>query len=209
MSLSNIFNLLVVLVLFVGCQSTRKKIEGELTKGSASVGQWSAKAMIKSHESGDASIVSLDVLAQQPQPMRVDVTTSMGMALASIVIKEDEIIYIVPKQKKYYQGPVNEEALFPVLKIKVDPKFLSAALFETSYPDWKCSAESGAITDCSTPEGVQLKWERESGVTKTVFINGAKYDVQIQVKSRNIKSQFPDGALSLKIPETYKKYKLK
>lgn len=191
-----------------GCQTLHKSAGDKISKSSP-VGQWSAKAMIKSHETGDASIVTIDILAQQPQPMRLDVTTTIGVALASIVIKDDQIEYIVPKQKKYYRGPVDPAALFPVLKIKVDPKLFSAALFEASFPDWNCAGEGGVINNCQTPEGVQIRWEREANVTKTVFINSSSYDVQIQVKSRNAKSQFPDGALALKIPESYKKYKLK
>lgn len=165
--------------------------------------------MIKSHETGDASIVTLDVLAQQPQPMRVEVTTSLGISLASIVVKENEIEYVLPKQKRYYQGPVSDAALFPVLKIKVDPKVLAAALFEASYPDWQCMAEAGVIANCSTPDGLQIKWEREGQLMKTVFINSPAFDVQIQVKSFTAKPEFPSSALALKIPDTYKKYKLK
>ena len=195
-------------VLFSGCQFFQKTKTEDVPAPSV-IGQWEAKAMIKSHQTGDASIVSLDVMAQQPQPMRVDVTTSLGISLASIVIKDDQIEYVLPKQKKYYQGPVSEGSLQPILKIKVDPKILAAAFFETSYPQWNCAAEGGALMNCATPDGVQIKWIREPQSPKTVFVTSPDFDVQIQVKSFAAKNEIPASALVLKIPENFKKYKLK
>lgn len=206
---SKVYLLLMSFYLLTACQTFRKAEPLEAVTSATIVGQWEAKAMIKSRETGDASIVSLDVLAQKPNPMRVEVTTSLGVALASILIKESEVEYIVPKQKRYYSGPLSETALLPVLKIKVDPKILTAALFETSYPDWQCKATEGIIEDCSTPDGVQLKWEREAQNKKRVSITSPLYDVQIQVKKYESKPVFPQNALVLKVPDSYKKYKLK
>jgi hypothetical protein len=197
-------------IFFVGCQSFRKQ-EAVIAPppGSAIAGQWEAKAMIKSLETGEASVVNLDVLAQKPQPMRVEVSTSLGIALASILIKAEEIEYIVPKQKKYYHGPISDQALFPILKIKVDPKLLWAAFFEEPYPDWNCKAENGLIQTCETPDGVRLKWDREESVTKRVLISSSTYDVQVQIKKFIAKSSLPGSATVLKVPEAYKKYKTK
>jgi hypothetical protein len=165
--------------------------------------------MIKSLETGEASIVTLDVVAQKPNPMRVEVTSTLGMALASILIRENDIEYIVPKQKRYFSGPISETALQPVLKIKVDPKLLSAALFEQNYPNWECQATDGILQSCSTPEGAKVAWEREAQGTKRVTILAPQFEVQIQVKKYSTRATMPDSALVLKVPESYKRYKLK
>lgn len=187
----------------------RKEKPAEILSGTAKYGQWEAKAMIKNRETGEASIVSLDVLAQKPNPIRVEVTTSLGMALASVVIKESEIEYLIPKQKKYYQGPISELSLVPVLNIKVDPRLLGAAFFETAYPDWECQADGGLLESCSAPGGVQLKWERESSNDRRVSISGPAFEVQIQTKKFIEKETLSANAFALKVPGSYKKYRLK
>ncbi len=201
--------LIMMSVLITSCQSLKKEAPVILTPGTPQIGQWEAKAMIKSLETGEASVVSLDVIGQKPNPMRMEVTTSLGIALASIVMKSDEVEYLVPKQKKYYHGPVSESALMPVLKIKVDPKVISAAFFEDSYPNWDCKADNGILSVCQTPEGVQLKWDREDPGSKRISISSSKFDVQVQIKKYTSKTEFPVSALELKVPDSYKQYKLK
>ncbi len=191
------------------CQTFKKAEEPTVSPSSVKAGQWEAKAMIKSLETGEASVVSLDVLGQKPNPMRVEVTTSMGISLASILVKENEIEYLLPKQKKYYHGPLSESSLSPVLKIKIDPRILTAAFFEESFNGWDCRADNGVMVACSTPEGVQVKWNREDPASKRVSITSPTFDVQVQIKKFVEKTELPPAALVLKVPTSYKTYKLK
>lgn len=201
--------ILLSAVLLTSCQSLKKEEPIVLQPGAPQVGQWEAKAMIKSMETGEASVVTLDVIGQKPTPMRVEVTTSLGIALASILMKAEEVEYIIPKQKKYYHGPLSETSLLPVLKIKVDPRILSAAFFEEAYPQWSCQADHGLLSMCQIADGVQLKWDREDPASKRVSISSPNFDIQVQIKKYTAKAEFPKNALELKVPESYKKYKLK
>jgi outer membrane biogenesis lipoprotein LolB len=205
---SHLFIILSWTILFASCQSLKKEEAAPVIQPAVAVGQWEAKAMIKSLETGEASVVSLDVVAQKPSPMRVEVTTSLGLALASVIVKDSEIEYVVPKQKKYYKGPMSNNALEPILKIKVDPRLFVAAFFEEPYPAWTCKAENGHLVACSTPDGVEMKWNREDPKSTRISLSSPIFDVQVQIKKFTAKSELPKSALLLKIPESFKKIQL-
>lgn len=195
--------------VLISCQSFYKSeppVEIDIQKVVG--GQWEAKAMIKNRVSGEAHVVNLDVLAKKPQNMRMEVTTSLGAALASIAMKENNIECLLPKQKKFFYGPVSEKSIYAALKIKVDPRILSAAFFETSYPEWDCQADDGFISFCKTPEGVELEWEREEEQSKRIVILGQDFEVQIQIKKFIERSDFPETVWKVKVPSGFKQIKL-
>lgn len=194
--------------LIISCQTAQKGASKSSDMQALTGGQWEAKAMIKNYDSGEASVVTLDVLAQKPQNMRMEVTTSLGIALASVAMKENNIEYILPKQKKFYKGTVSEKSMYSALKVKVDPRILSAAFFETSYPKWECQADNGVISSCMTPEGVELKWMREEGVSKRVSIVGRNFEVQVQIKKFAEKSDFAEDVWTIQPPANFKQFKL-
>lgn len=205
-------SILILLMVFqlTFCVSASKN--GKINSGERSgsvASQWEAKAMIKSLETGEANVVSLDVLGLKPNIIRMEVTSSLGIALASILIKEKEVEYILPKQKKYYHGIKSDSALFPALNIRVNPEMLSAVFFEESYPKWKCQADNGMIVACTTPEGVEVRWEREGNITRRISLSGPKFEVQVQMKNYELKSNWTDKTWALQVPEDFKKYKLK
>ena len=162
-------------VYFWGCAS-KSKIETENVPGGVTdtvAGQWEAKAMIKSLESGEANVVGLDVIGLKPNTVRMEVSSSLGIALASIVIRNQDVEYVLPKQKKYYHGAISEQSLYPALNVKINPEVLSAVFFEESYPQWNCQADNGLIVACTTPEGVKIQWERDGKVTKRITLSSS------------------------------------
>lgn len=208
MKITKWISLFFIASLVISCQTAQKKASKPSDMKTLNGGQWEAKAMIKNYDSGEASVVTLDVLAQKPQNMRMEVTTSLGIALASVAMRDNNIEYILPKQKKFYHGPVSEKSMYSALKVKVDPRILSAAFFETSYPKWECQADNGLINSCKTPEGVELKWMREEGVSKRVSIVGRNFEVQMQIKKFAEKSDFSEDVWSIQPPANFKQFKL-
>lgn len=208
MKITQWISLFFITGLIVSCQTAQKGASKKSDIQALTGGQWEAKAMIKNYDSGDASVVTLDVLAKKPQHMRMEVTTSLGIALASVAMRENDIEYILPKQKKFYHGQVSEKSIYSALKVKMDPRILSAAFFETSYPKWECQADNGLISSCITPEGVELKWMRENGVSKRVSIIGRNFEVQVQIKKFAEKSEFSDEVWTIKAPANFKQFKL-
>lgn len=200
----------LICLLATACQTFKNKSSNSLNNtNQASLNQWDAKAMIKNLETGEASVVSLDVLGIKPQNLRMEVTSTLGIALASIVIKGQNVEYILPKQKRYYHGSSSDLALYPALKIKVNPSILSTLFFEEPYPQWDCQADNGLLVACETPEGLKIKWERENDLAKRILVNGPLYEVQVQIKNHKIRNEVPEKAWVINIPTEFKKYRLK
>jgi len=50
-------------------------------------------------------IVYVDVTAQRPKNFRLEVTTSLGIHLASFARKGRRVTYLLTRQKRYRAGP--------------------------------------------------------------------------------------------------------
>jgi hypothetical protein len=172
--------------------------------------QWENKAMIKNTKTGEANVINLDIIAKKPFPMRAEVTSSMGFHLASIVIQEGEIQFLLPKSKKYFSGGLSSKSLRPILNLNLDPRLSIGALFMEPFPDWKCEAESGQLKTCKTSDGDQIVWMPKAGDSGyRVEINGENYESQFQIKPPKVDPIIKDSTFVLKIPDGFKSYTLK
>jgi hypothetical protein len=210
--LNKLFLSYLSLVIFVACSSVQKteKIEPSVLSGAEEYLQWEAKALVKNNKTGEANILSLDIIGKKPFPVRAEVSTSMGIHVASVLILEDEIQFLLPKSKKYYSGTMSPKSLKPILNVSLDPRLIVASLFdEATFPDWNCRAEEGKVIDCETPNHDKIEWfskKEESG--KRVDIKGENYEAQFQIKSQKIASSIKENTFILKIPDNFKSYKL-
>lgn len=197
--------LIISICLFQwGCQSLKKE-EVPLAAGSSpQQAQWETKTMISDKVSGKSHILNLDVLARKNEIMRLEVSTTLGLSLASILIEKGNIKYILPRQKRYFSGPLNSEALKPVLNVALDPRLLNAAFFEESYPDWSCQADHGLIVKCQLPEGVSVAWDRQNSGAKKVIIMAPQFELQMQTTKFQEKKELPKSIGTLSIPSSFK-----
>jgi hypothetical protein len=172
--------------------------------------QWEVKALIKNITTGEANILNLDIVGQKPYPVRAEVTSSMGIHLASILILEKEIRFLLPKSKKFYSGSVSPKSLGPILNVELDPRLIVASLFNESYPDWKCEAQEGEITNCETPNHDRIEWfYNKENLSKRVEIKGENYESQLQFKAQKEVINIKENVFVMKAPENYKSYLLK
>jgi hypothetical protein len=189
----------------LGCQSAPKKIVGtELKDSTKTSGQWEAQALIANLTSKESQIVKLDIINQGITNVRVEVSTSMGFHLASFVIKEKQLQYILPKIKSYYSGPMSVEAFRPVLKINLDPRLVMAAIANISYPDWSCLEVKGKLAQCTTKSNQKINWEYlDQSPLKKVKISDSKFEVQVAFKSYENKESINEKIFNLKFPSDY------
>jgi hypothetical protein len=207
------FLIFTVFPLIIACASTPNKMEETVPLGSISPEkylQWEAKALIKNTKTGEANILTLDIVGRKPYPVRTEVTTSLGIHLASILIQEKDIQFLLPKSKKYYSGEISPKSLKPILNVGLDPRLIIAALFDESFPDWKCEAQEGKTINCETPTSDKIEWfYKKDEPGKRVEIKGENYESQFQFKSQKEASSIKENTFVLKIPEDYKTYQLK
>jgi hypothetical protein len=194
---------LCLTVLFaVGC-ATQAPVPFSTSKEE---GQWEAKAQVRDLEKGTSNTVSLDVMSLRNRDLRMEVTGTLGVHVASFLLKGNEIAYAVHPQKKYYSGIATERSLRPLLKIDIDPRWLYAIFFDEPLNGWKC--EGQPVEKCQRSDGTQVVWSDRNGERKRVTISNPQFELQILVKNFMTKVQSPEKAFNLETPESYRRYKL-
>lgn len=200
-------------IFFIACTSIEKKAEvpeAPILTSTSKYFQWEAKALIKNTDTGEANILNLDIVGQKPFPIRIEANTSLGIHLASILILEKEVQFLLPNSKKFYSGPMSAKSLAPILNVALDPRLIVAALFDESFPDWSCEAQEGKIVRCDTLNKDKIEWFREKeDPGKRVEIKGVNYESQFRFEDQKEISSIKESAFVLKVPKNYRKYHLK
>jgi hypothetical protein len=175
-------------------------------------GQWEAKAQIKNLENGKTNTVSLDVVSQKDEALRMEVTGTMGVSVASFLLKGSDVAYEIHAQKRHISGPASEKALQPLLNISVDPRWLYSVFFDepVTAKDWTCEmGPDQLVGSCErSVEPVKIQWLDRQGERKRVIISNAKFELQVLVKNFETKVQSPERAFRLESNRNYKRYKL-
>ena len=121
--------------------------------GSAT-GQWRGKALIvrpAKDGKNQSTTVDLQIVAREPNALRIDVTGPMGLHLASMAANETGVRILLPREKKFLataKGTDPSRAHAPALPGQVTPNELLAILFDRPLerePGWMCSRGGSEI----------------------------------------------------------------
>mgnify|MGYP001479776232 CR=1 FL=1 len=197
----------LVLFSFVGCQSAPKRYADVLE------GQWRAKALVKDLEEARSYIVNLNINLVRNQRARMDVSTALGTGVASLVVDEREVRYILADSKRFYIGAAQANVMRPILSIPFDPRWLNNILLEEPIQEsgWTCARDSaGFLKQCQEARmGLKVTWSERHGEKKTVLLEHSKASVQIKVQSFKPKVEERKNLFVLEPPEGYKKLNLR
>ena len=193
--------------VFVACATQPVAYNSEKMQG-----QWDAKVQIQDFEHQKSNNLNLQVIAEKNRAVRMEVTGTMGVNIASLLLKGDDISYAIHTQKRFISGSASEKALMPLFSIDVDPRWLYAIFFDETIPEknWVCRKGLDLkIERCErAQDGLKIFWSERHGENKRVTLSNAKFELQILVKSFTTKVQSPERAFTLTPPEGYKRYKL-
>lgn len=173
-------SLLLSAVLFqTSCATGPKRFD------SYQEGRWQAKTLIQDLKQNKSYVVYIDVNAIRPDRVRLDVETSLGIHVASLNYNRDKVQVIVPDQRKYYHGKASKKAFSKLIPLEVDPKWLSAILFDEDLKkyDWTCEYEkSGLAKKCET-KGLTAEWLKREGGVRVVSLESKSAKIQMQLKN--------------------------
>jgi hypothetical protein len=206
--MSRIIFLLPLLVLgLIGCASAPKRTLN-FTEGN-----WRAKALIKDKEQGRSYIVNLNFNVIKNQKARMDVTSALGTGIASLVVENQEVRYLLVDSKRYYYGSPRPDVMRPILSVPFDPRWIHNLLFETPIPDksWSCTKESdGWLRECrDMVSGAVVSWANRQGDKKTVRIDHTKAFVQMNVQAFKPKVEDRKNLFELEVPNGFQKLRIR
>ena len=175
-------------------------------------GTWQARAQIKDLKTNKSDVLSMEVLSEKDKNMRLELTGTLGVRVASLLIKDEKISYAIHTQKRYFSGNVSDKSLLPLFKIALDPRWLYSVFFDEPVQgsNWKCTNDGQDLIErCEQAKtGFVVFWSDRKGENKRVLIKGADFEINVLVNAFETKVQSPDKAFNLEAPASYKRYKL-
>lgn len=193
-------------LILTSCVSAPKNM------GGIQEGHWKAKALIKDKEQSRSYIVHMNLNAIREQQARMDVMSALGTGVASLVVENKEVRYVLFDSKRFYFGPPQADVMRPILAIPFDPRWLHNILFEIPLPEktWTCVQSKGFLSECrDAVTGVKVSWTARTGVKKTILIEHSKASVQINVTSFEAKVEDRKNLFVLEAPQGYQKLRVR
>lgn len=173
-------------------------------------GQWGSKVLVKDKVKSKSFIVNVDIQAVKDKKLRMDVTAALGTPVAALVMDDDDVKYILFRQKRFYEGRATSRALKPILSIPLNPRLLYNLLFDQPIADknWSCTKdEKGFLAACESPmEGLKVTWKDRKGRRKAIYVEHEKAEIQMNISSFTPRA---DEVFSLKAPKSFKKYRIR
>jgi hypothetical protein len=198
----------ICLLVLTGCQTVPPVKLNGVTEG-----QWRGKALIKDKEQGRSYIVNMNINAVRDQRARMDVTSTLGTGVASLLVEPREVRYVLFDSKRFYFGQPQPDVMRPILAIPLDPRWIHNIVFEEPIQDkgWACTNNSaGELEECKDANsGTKITWSGRQGEKKTVLIEHAKASVQINVNTFKPKVEDRKNLFVLEAPEGYQKLRVR
>ncbi len=196
----------IFILLVSGCTSAPKKLDN------VKEGHWKAKALIKDLEQSRSYIVNLNLNAVRDDRARMDVVSTLGTGVASLVVDPQEVRYVLFDQKKFYAGAPTADAMRPILAIPFNPRWLHNILFDEELTDkgWSCTRDGEFLSECKdSVNNLKVSWSARQGEKKTVLIEHAKASVQINVQAFQPKVEDRKNLFVLEAPNGYQKLRVR
>lgn len=176
-------------------------------------GSWEAKSLIKDKKNKKTFIVKLNFKAIRDQAYRVDVFSPLGSHEASLLYRPGQLEMLDLSNKKFYRANNGEKLFSKALSVNLEPSSVFSILFDEpiSSEGWACGfKKTEAPNQCKNKkQGIEVVWSERINDKKTVEITHPNGEVQILFTSFNDKVAQPEKAFQLKIPKSFKTFKLR
>ena len=170
------------------------------------------KILVEDLKTKKSHLLNMTVKAQKDGPLRMDVTTSVGIHLFSLVTTDEGVEYILVRQKKYYRGENSEMAMKPILNMPLDPNHLRNLIFQMPIADkdWSCTDQEGVLRDClNMRRRIKVMWKKDKSDRPLIDIRYSRR-ARVQINVRDV-SEFdgdPEKTFKLKVPKSFKKVRI-
>ena len=167
-------------------------------------GEWHGKMLITDKETHKQNVVVIDALAEQPGRMRLEVSSSWGIALASVAMNGEQLTYVLPRQHRYVQTTATAESMGRLISIPLDPHVLMAVLFghTPSGDGWICTRSMMPVCKNET-QAVEIKMSRD-GDGRHLSFDAPHVSGQWNYEPATTKVEFANDTFVLNAPAGYK-----
>ncbi len=209
-----IFGLFVLALIQTGCQSTPKSeptVKGDI--GSAE-GQWRGKALARNLVTGKSGVLDIEIIAREPNQLRMEITGSFSTPIASIAMNGSEVRYILSQEKRFVSAPAGADTFSRLVPVHIPPAALLAVLFDRDLPagDWTCDRDAAThlVSFCAyKTEDVGVKWLERNGRNRRLKILSKDAEIELVLDEAKSKVEPGPNVFTLTPPDGYKRERAK
>lgn len=203
----NLFRVFLFSLSFTifSCQSQPAKV---LTLGSAVLIE--SKALIKTKD--DSNTVSIEIRRLDQRAIRMDITGTLGVSVASVLLTPHQISYLLYSSHEYVQGPFHEKTLYPIFKKNIDPLVFWRVIHDQTPASAELKCETDASqrpTVCTSADGTQIKWTYEEFPRKRIQITSGDFQMNWLFKDVTQMDSYQNETFVLKKPQGFKEIVIK
>lgn len=190
--------LLLAVASLTGCQTTPTKFE------SLQKGKWSAKMLVRDLVEVKSQIVNADVVAIRPHKMRLEITTPIGIHLATLAMNEKDVRIALTQQKRFLIGPSNEKGLKSIIGVAMSPQLFMDLLFdEEPGVDWTCTRGKSGFLEACENKTLKVKWKDREVARRKIEIESKKFFMQIALQGFSTKVEDRTELFELNTPSGF------
>ncbi len=205
-SVKLIFVPAVLLFLVSGCATTEN--QKSISDNEAVLIQ--SKAMIK--DQNESNTVKIEIALLPRKAIRLEITGSLGISVASVLLTPSEISYAIHTTKQYATGPFNEKSLYPIFRKNIDPRILWRIINNQPMTNLnlKCSMTGDMKpSKCEATDGTTIKWTYDQPPFKRVDFISNRFEMSWIFRDQSLLGSYQNETFVLKKPDSYQEIIIK
>ena len=171
---------------------------------------YETKALIKTAK--DSNTVKIQMAVWPQKAVRMEVSATLGISVASVLMTPQEIRMSLPQQKTFITGPFHEKTLYPVFKENINPRLLWKIVHEQnpSEKGFTCQLNSiGQPIRCDGTDGLHVEWVYENPIRKRIELKRGQFEMSWVFKDRMPLPASQNETFVLKKPDGFKEIEIK
>jgi hypothetical protein len=189
-----------------GCNTLPKPSNTVTGAAGSAEGQWRGKAALKNLKTGKGGTLDLDLLAHEPDRLRIEALGPMSIHVASVAAKENEVWISLTREKKFIIAPADRNALSRIVPVRVAPSDLLAILFErpleANGSAWKCDRSKEPLWTCEAGKA-RIERQADDGGRRKFKFTAPDAEMDLVLTEAPVNTQLGEAAYSLEAPAGY------
>jgi hypothetical protein len=171
---------------------------------------YETKAQIKTTQ--DTNTVKIQIALLPMKAARLEVTGTLGVAIATVLILPRQIKLAIHTDKTFIQGPANEKTLYPVFKQNISPRLIWKIIHDQNPADASLACQlnaEGKPVSCKGKDGTEAVWTYESPIKRRIEVKNNNFEMTWIFKDQLQLPEYQNETFVLNKPDGYREINIK
>jgi hypothetical protein len=145
-------------------------------------------------ENGKSYKLKADIYLLGMKAVRIDLRTQLDLPLASLLMTDQKLEYVLYRDKKYFNGKPGPHALDSIVPLDISAEDLVSVILEKPLKNQKCFQVAGQLTRCQSatgPASYSVYWEKRDS-TRPWLGKATKFVINLPSRKINLKFYLTD-----------------